>query len=90
MGDIKGVATLLCRRMGVGVVRRLLSVTEKELCGGGDDVIPVVKGICNHGCGGDGKFYGADTCNSCCGGAGYNILGACQWLRKLVGAPATL
>jgi hypothetical protein len=43
MGDIKDVPTLLCRRMGVGVLRRLLSVTEKDLCGDGDDVIPVVK-----------------------------------------------
>jgi hypothetical protein len=67
----------------------MLSVTQKDLYGGRDDVIPVLKGICNHDCGGDGKFDGADTGNSCCDGAGYNILGACQWIRKLVGAPAT-
>jgi phosphotransferase system glucose/maltose/N-acetylglucosamine-specific IIC component len=39
MVDVKGAQTLLCRRMGLCVVRRLLSVSEKDHCGGGDDVI---------------------------------------------------
>jgi len=42
MADIKGAQTLLCRRMEIRVLRRLLSVSEKDNCGGGDDVIPEV------------------------------------------------
>jgi len=40
MADIKGAQALLCRRMGISVVRRLLSLSEEDHCDGGDDVIP--------------------------------------------------
>jgi hypothetical protein len=42
MAGIKGAQALLCRRMGICVVRRLLSVSEYDHYGGGDDVIPEV------------------------------------------------
>jgi len=42
MADVKDVQAILCRRIGKRVVRSLLSVSEKDHCGGGDDVIPEV------------------------------------------------
>ena len=42
MTDIMCAQAILCRRMGLCVVRRLLSVSEKDHCGGGDDAVPEV------------------------------------------------
>jgi len=40
MADMKSAQALLSRRMRICVVRRLLSLSEKDNCDGGDDVIP--------------------------------------------------
>ena len=42
MVDTQGAQGLLCRRMGICVVRHLLSVSEKYHCGGGDGIIAEV------------------------------------------------
>jgi len=42
MADIKGAQAMLRRKMGICVVRRLLSLSEKDHCDVGDDVIPEV------------------------------------------------
>jgi len=42
MADINDAQALLRRRMGIRVVCRLLSLSEKDHCDGGDDIIPEV------------------------------------------------